>query len=229
MIELEILFSSGQGILVPFEDREKALRFMKQAMEYDSEETLDLYHLSTPYEELLIDLADICFIRLKKENYPRIGATLKIPERTSYHQYEEEVRHRKEQREEHRKAAHEKQEKAAHPEDKERHFTVDPSGNVADDERNPEVKDKERHFTVDPSGKTQEDPLHQKYEQAEARLKKAEKRLEQVDKQRLKVEERLKQTSEELEDAVREADLRKKIEDIEISKEISKMKEQQND
>ncbi len=78
MVELEILFSSGQGILVPMEDRETALRFMQQAMEYDRSEGPEMFHLSTSYEEVLIDLGDISFIRLKKENHPRIGATLKL-------------------------------------------------------------------------------------------------------------------------------------------------------
>lgn len=232
MIELEILFSSGQGILVPFEDRETALRFMKQALDVDNDEAMGLYHLSTPYEELLIDLADISFIRLKKENNLRIGATLKIPERTSYHRFEEEFQEKELRRQKHRHEAHEKQERAAHPhEDKERHFTVDPSGNVADDERNRRGSkyEEERHFTVDPTGAAQEDPLTEKFKQAEARLKNAEARLEQVDVQRQKVEQQLKQTSEELEDAVREAELNKKIEDIEISSEISKMKERKDE
>ena len=84
MVELEILFSSGQGILVPMDDREAALRFMQQAMEYDRTAGPEMFHLSTDYEEVLIDLGDISFVRLKKENHPRIGATLKLNAKNSH-------------------------------------------------------------------------------------------------------------------------------------------------
>ncbi|PIQ23327.1 hypothetical protein COW36_08265 [bacterium (Candidatus Blackallbacteria) CG17_big_fil_post_rev_8_21_14_2_50_48_46] len=79
MIELEILFASGQGIIIPMEDRETALRFMKHAMDSRHDNSLGLFHLSTTYDEILIDLTDISFLRIQKENVPLIGATLKIP------------------------------------------------------------------------------------------------------------------------------------------------------
>jgi flagellar motility protein MotE (MotC chaperone) len=79
MIELEVLFNSGQGIIVPLEDRETALRFMKQAMDAKHDNSVGLVHLSTSYDEMLIDMTDICFIRMKKETLPLGAATLKIP------------------------------------------------------------------------------------------------------------------------------------------------------
>lgn len=79
MIELEILFGSGQGILIAMKEREDALKFMQKAMSFDIETDSNLYHLSTEYEEILIDLGDISFIRLKKEMHPRLTTAYKIP------------------------------------------------------------------------------------------------------------------------------------------------------
>jgi len=197
MIELEILFSSGQGIVVQLEDREAALRFMQRAMDHNLELESGLFHLSTAHEEILIDLGDISFIRLKKENYPRLGATLKLPEQTSFHdrvpdsQVEDKV--------------FEESAKAPAPEQGERHFTVDPQGNIA------------------------EDPVAKKFERAEARLKQAEARLEQVEVQKRKVEDQLRKTAEEFEDAAKEVELRQKIEGIEIDGEIERMKARSDD
>lgn len=193
MTELEILFSSGQGILVQMEDREAALRFMQQAMEYNRDSEQGLYHLSTDYEEILIDLGDISFVRLRKENHPRIGATLKIPAQTSFHD--------KVPGADARQQAAQAAEQSGEP----RHFTVDPEGNVA------------------------EDPVVKKFEQAEARIRQAEARLDQMEVQKRKLEADLRKSSEELEDAVKEADLRKAIEGIEIDGELKQMKRQQAD
>lgn len=193
MTELEILFSSGQGILVQMEDREAALRFMQQAMEYNRDNEQGLYHLSTDYEEILIDLGDISFVRLRKENHPRIGATLKIPAQTSFHD--------KVPGADARQQAAQAAEQPGEP----RHFTVDPQGNVA------------------------EDPVVKKFEQAEARIRQAEARLDQMEVQKRKLEADLRKSSEELEDAVKEADLRKAIEGIEIDGELKQMKRQQAD
>lgn len=194
MTELEILFSSGQGILVQMEDREAALRFMQRAMEYNLESEQGLYHLSTDYEEILIDLGDISFVRLRKENHPRIGATLKIPAQTSFHDKVPGADARQQQAEQ-----------AAEQSGEPRHFTVDPEGNVA------------------------EDPVVKKFEQASARLRQAEARLDQMEAQKRKLEADLRKSSEELEDAVKEADLRKAIEGIEIDGELKQMKKQQSD
>lgn len=199
MVELEILFSSGQGILVPMEDRESALRFMQRAMEIDHDVKEGLFHLSTPYEEVLLDLSDISFIRLKKENYPRLSNVLKIPAHTSF-QEQQEADHSE-------RAAHEaaiKHRREAEQMGDERTFMVDPRGNV-----NTRVSDS--------------------YVRAEERLRQAEARLDQVDAQRRKVEADLRRTAEDIEDAVREAELRKKVESLEIDAEIQKMKDQHHD
>ncbi len=207
MVELEILFSSGQGILVPMEDRESALRFMQRAMEFDPDSKTGLFHLSTPYEEVLLDLADISFIRLKKENYPRIGATLKIPAQTSFWDQSQQAQQTQQSTEPQgnytSRAEHEesiKHRRHAEQQGDERTFMVDPSGNV-------------NTRTTDSYGR------------AEERLRQAEARMDQIDAQRKKVEDELRKTAEELEDAAKEAELRKKMEQLEIDKEIEKMKD----
>ncbi|MEZ0368181.1 MAG: hypothetical protein ACAI44_03740 [Candidatus Sericytochromatia bacterium] len=197
MVELEILFSSGQGILVPMEDRESALLFMKRAMEYDPDAKVGLFHLSTPYEEVLLDINDISFIRLKKENYPRLSTTLKIPEHTSFHEEEHPGRDRAE----HETAIRHRRE-------------AEQSGD-------------ERTFMVEPDG-TIKSRVTDSYNRAEDRLRQAEERLGQVEAQRRKVETELRRTTEEFEDAAREAELRKKVENLEIDREIKQMKDQQN-
>lgn len=202
MVDLEILFTSGQGIVVPMEDRESALRFMQQAMELELEKAPRLFHLSTPFEELLIDLGDISFIRLKKDNAPRIGATLKIPAQTSFREGLGDTH------------------SAEAPEAESAGQTA-PTQPPTD---GPSTKD--RTFTVDPQGNVSADPVAQKFEKASARLRDAEARLEQVDVQRRRVEADLRKTAEELEDATREAELRKNIEAIEIDKEIQRLKNQ---
>lgn len=196
MVELEILFSSGQGILVPMEDRETALRFMQRAMEYDPDAKLGMFHLSTPFEEILLDLSDISFIRLKKENYPRIGSTLKIPAHSSYGFNQSEPvsgRAEHEAAMQHRREA----EQMGEP----RTFMVDPEGNI----------------------KTQ---VSDSYSRAEERLRQAESRLDQIEVQRRKVEEELRESAEAIEDAVREAELKKKVEALEIDKEIQRLKDE---
>lgn len=205
MVELEILFTSGQGILVPMEDRESALRFMQRAMEQDRRSKAGLFHLSTPFEEVLLDLCDISFIRLKKENYPRLSSmTLKIPAQAGFNAAAgaAETRSESSSRSEHEAAIKHRREGEANSQ--ERTFMVDPSGNV-----NTRVSDS--------------------YARAEERIRQAEAHLEQVDVQRRKVEAELRKTAEELEDAVREAELRKKVESLEIDAEIQKMKDKKND
>lgn len=202
MVELEILFSSGQGILVPMEDRESALRFMQRAMETDRHTKAGLFHLSTPFEEVLLDLSDISFIRLKKENYPRLSSrTLKIPAQTGF-QSETAEAPAERSRDEHEAAMRHRRE-AEHQGDP-RTFMVDAEGNV-----NTRVTDS--------------------YARANERLRQAEARLGQVDEQRKKVEADLRKTAEEIEDAVREAELRKKVENLEIDAEIQQMKARNDD
>lgn len=199
MVELEILFASGQGILVPMEDRETALRFMQKALEHRPEDHIGMFHLSTPYEEILLDLADISFIRLKKENYPRIGATLKLPQYASHTEtWQAEESHRQE----HENAIKHRRE-AEQAGNSTRTFMVDPSGNI-----NTQVTDA--------------------YAKAEERLRQAESTLDKIDAQRRKVEADLKASAEAIEDAANEAELKKKMEALEIDKEIKKMKDQHN-
>lgn len=202
MIELEILFGSGQGVLLPFDDREAALRFMQRALEYDVSAEPGLLHISTAYEELLIDLADITFIRMKKDNHPRLEAQKKLPEHGS-----RSTEHSESQASDSR---------TAEPKAK--------SEAKSEEQRSAQTEQEKKPFTVDPDGNVARDPLKERFEKAEERLKKAEQHLGEVDKQRQKVEEQLRKTTEELEDAAKEAELRKKIEDIEIDAEIEDMK-----
>lgn len=147
MVELEILFSSGQGILVPMEDREAALRFMQQALEYERANGPEMFHLSTSYEEVLIDLGDISFIRLKKENHPRIGATLKLTAHNAEIQHEEAFAKPSEE-------APKKKNKTIYagpvPEPP-KTYTVDPQGNAFEqaEARLQQVKDQQRKLEAE--------------------------------------------------------------------------------
>lgn len=211
MVELEILFSSGQGILVPMEDRETALRFMQRAMDYNMETEPHLCHLSTQYEEILIDLSDISFIRLKKENYPRLGA-IKISAQSSFgDRFDEEPVESRRSRAEARASGQ--------TEGPSKTFTADDHGNVKD-------PDQPTTFTADEKGNVNADPFQQKVKKAEDRLKDAERQQKKLEQQHAQVKEAIRKSAEELEDAAREAELRKKLEDIEIDKEIRKMKDQ---
>lgn len=212
MVELEILFSSGQGILVPMEDREAALQLMQRAMDYQIETQPPLFHLSTPYEEILIDLADVSFIRLKKENYPRLGA-IKISASSSFQGFQNEEPAPQPQQQARPRS------KPAPAEDDQRTFTVDPEGH-AQDPKAPKT------FTVDDRGNVDADPFTSKFRKAEERLKQAEIQQQKLDAQQQKIRQELHETAEELEDAVREADLKKKLESIEIDGEIKRMKDQ---
>jgi len=208
MVELEILFSSGQGILVPMEDREVALQLMQRAMEYQVETQPHLFHLSTAYEEILIDLADVSFIRLKKENYPRLGA-IKISASSSFQGFNQE------ELSEEPEAP--KRQKAKQPPNDQRTFTVDPEGHTQD-------PNAPRTFTADDRGNVDADPFTTKFKQAEERLKQAEKQQQKLDAQNKKIRQDIQETAEELEDAIRETELKKKLEDIEIDGEINRMK-----
>lgn len=212
MVELEILFSSGQGILVPMEDREAALQLMQRAMDYQIETQPPLFHLSTPYEEILIDLADVSFIRLKKENYPRLGA-IKISASSSFQGF-----HNEEPAAQETPPARPRS-KPAPAENDQRTFTVDPEGQTQD----PKAP---KTFTVDAGGNVDADPFTSKFRQAEERLKQAEIQQQKLEAQHQKIRQELHETAEELEDAVREADLKKKLETIEIDGEIKRMKDQ---
>ncbi len=80
MIELEVLFKSGQGLLLALEDRESALLFMKHALDARTQHLPGLFHLSTSTDEILIDLGDITLIRFKKEQIPLLGTKLRLNE-----------------------------------------------------------------------------------------------------------------------------------------------------
>lgn len=220
MVELEILFSSGQGILVPMEDRESALRFMQRAMDYDPDAKSGLFHLSTPYEEVLLDLGDISFIRLKKENYPRIGATLKIPAQTSF--WDQSQQAQQAQQEQQAQQQQQGSQQGTHYASREEHEEA------IKHRRDAEKSGDERTFMVDPSGNVNTRTTDS-YGRAEERLRQAEARMDKMDAQRKKVEAELRKTAEELEDAVKEAELKKKMEQLEIDKEIERMKEKKHD
>ncbi|PKL74593.1 MAG: hypothetical protein CVV27_19695 [Candidatus Melainabacteria bacterium HGW-Melainabacteria-1] len=200
MVELEILFSSGQGILVPMEDRESALRFMQRAMEYEPDAKIGMFHLSTPYEEVLLDLADISFIRPKKKNPPRLSTPLKLPAHSSFKEEGEAVSGHYASRNEHEEAIRHRRDAESSGEP--RTFMVDADGNV----------------------KTQ---VTDSYGRAEERLRQAEARMDAIDTQRRKVEADLRKTAEDLEDAVKESELKKKMEHLEIDHEIQRMKDKE--
>lgn len=197
MVELEILFSSGQGILVPMEDRESALRFMQQALEYERANGPEMFHLSTSYEEVLIDLGDISFIRLKKENHPRIGATLKLTAQREDLQHEQAF-------------AADAAARPSEPSQPKKSKTIYAGP----------VPEPPKTYTVDPQGNA--------FEQAEARLKQVKDQQRKLEAEHKKVADAIRQSEAELEDAQREAELRKSIENIEIDQEIQRMKDQNN-
>jgi len=199
MIELEVLFNNGQGVIVPLEDRETALRFMKQAMDAKLDAAIGLFHLSTTYDELLFDLRDICFIRLKKENVPLIGATLKLPAVSATRLQAEAAA----------------QDGVAHDSEQE--------SDEAKSEGQSEAKPQEKK--PDPL-QAEYDVLQAQIQKAEQQFHKAEERLSKIEQQRLRVEAELKQQREAMEETAREAKLKSSIEAIEIDKEISRMKEQ---
>ena len=195
MVELEILFSSGQGIVLIMDDRESALMFMKKAMDTDLDDELGLCHFSTQHEELLIDISDISFVRLKKEGYPLLGTGLKIAERSSFKRNET------------------------------------PASSKESKPKKDKKKKKEKRKTSSSS-----EPIEMGPSQAtETPFSKAEKHLSELEKQKSKLEASLKANEEKqkkLDDAhhehLREAELKRKLENIEISKEIKDMKKDQN-
>lgn len=216
MIELEVLFNNGQGIIVPLEDRETALRFMKQAMDAKHDASLGLFHLSTSYDEMLFDLHEVCFVRLKKENMPLIGATLKLSA-VSATRLQAEA------------AANDGVQPEAKPE-------TDPETETASETGAPtqsQTESAEKKAEEKKSEDKKTDPLQAEYDvlqsqiqKAEQQFHKAEERLSKIEEQRLRVEAQLKQQREAMEDAAREAKLKSSLEAIEIDKEISRMKEQ---
>lgn len=210
MVELEILFSSGQGIIVPMEDRETALRFMQRAMEHRPEAKAGLFHLSTPYEEVLLDLDDISFIRLKKENYPRLGHTLKIPAHSSFQEESDAVSGHYASRAEHEEAIRHRRE--AERQGDERTFMVDADGNV-------------NTRTTDSYAKEAESGKKDSYAKAEDRLRQAEAKMEQLEGQRRKLEAEQRRAQEAYEDEIKDAQARKNFERFEIDQEIKRMKD----
>lgn len=221
MIELEILFSNGQGIIVPLEDRETALRFMKQAMDAKQDASLGLFHLSTTYDEMLFDLREICFIRLKKENVPLIGATLKLPAISATRLQAEAAAHDGVQTEPSPEApVQDKTEESSGPEN---------GPSASDSEKSPpksETKSQAKTESKADPLQAEYDVLQSQIQKAEQQFHKAEERLSKIEEQRKRVEAQLKQQREAMEDAAREAKLKSSIEAIEIDKEISRMKEQ---
>lgn len=198
MVEVEVLFSSGQGILLHLEDREAALQLMKRVMDTHNDASgQSLFHLSTDYEELLIDLADISFVRVKKEHHPLLTTKLRLnagqPETTVHTQ------------------AHRSDEAIPMPPKSE------PTSEAPPDNKS-EAKPKDES-KKDPS-KGESEALSK----AQERLSQAEAQLRKVEEQRKKVEDQIRKQNEILEDEVREAQLKKKIEDVEIGNEIDRMK-----
>lgn len=200
MVELEILFSSGQGILVPMEDKEIALRFMQQALEYDRTSGPEMFHLSTPYEEVLIDLGDISLIRLKKENHPRIGATLKLTAQRENLQHEQAFE----------ASSHEKKQPSESSPTEKQAKTIYAGP----------VPDPQKTYTVDSQGNA--------FEQVEARLQQVKDQQRKLEAEHKKVADAIRKSEDELEDAQREAELRQSIESVEIDQEIQRMKDQHN-
>lgn len=187
MVELEILFSSGQGIVLPLEDRESALMFMKKTMDNQNEDAPGLCHFSTPYEEVLIDISDICFVRLKKENYPMLANPLKISAKSA--------------------------DGGSDP---------IPQGPVKTSTDEPIIMGSSSNKP--PSQKPPEDKTKAAFDKAEQRLGEAEKhksKLEAKLKAQAEAEEKAKMQED---DELKEAELKKNIEDIEISQEIDQMK-----
>jgi len=212
MIELEVLFNNGQGVIVPLEDRETALRFMKQAMDAKLDAAIGLFHLSTSFDEMLFDLRDICFIRLKKENVPLIGATLKLPA-VSATRLQAEA------------AAQDGLETETEQADQE-------STNSSKSDKNADPESNEKNEQAKKAQAKKPDPLQAEYDvlqsqiqKAEQQFHKAEERLSKIEQQRLRVEAELRQQREAMEETAREAKLKSSIEAIEIDKEISRMKE----
>lgn len=206
MVELEILFSSGQGILVPMEDRETALRFMQQALEYERANGPEMFHLSTSYEEVLIDLGDISFVRLKKENHPRIGATLKLTAQREDFQHEQafEASHHEKKR----PSGSSEASQSAGTEKKTKTIYAGP------------IPEPQKTYTVDPQGNA--------FEQAEARLQQVKEQQRKLEADHKKVAEAIRKSEADLEDAQREAELRQSIESMEIDQEIQRMKDKNN-
>lgn len=200
MVELEILFSSGQGILVPMEDRESALRFMQQALEYERANGPEMFHLSTSYEEVLIDLGDISFIRLKKENHPRIGATLKLTAQREDFQHEQAF-----------EASHHDRARPSESPKTEKQAKTIYAGPIPEPQKT---------YTVDPQGNA--------FEQAEARLQQVKEQQRKLETEHKKVAEAIRKSEADLEDAQRAAELRQSIESIEIDQEIQRMKDKNN-
>lgn len=212
MIELEVLFNNGQGVIVPLEDRETALRFMKQAMDAKLDAAIGLFHLSTSFDEMLFDLRDICFIRLKKENVPLIGATLKLPAVS---------------------ATRLQAEAAAQDGLEAEHGHADPdSASSSQSAQNADADSDEKNEQAKNAQAKKPDPLQAEYDvlksqiqKAEQQFQKAEERLGKIEQQRLRVEAELRQQREAMEETAREAKLKSSIEAIEIDNEISRMKE----
>lgn len=194
MVEVEVLFSSGQGILLQLEDREAALQLMKRVMDANNEQGQNLFHLSTDYEELLLDLTDISFVRVKKEHHPLLSTKLRLqagqPETTVHTQ------------------AHRSDEAIPMPPKSE-----------PKSEAKPEFKDEPKRENKD-EAKAESEALSK----AQERLNQAEAQLRKVEEQRKKIEDQIRKQNEILEDEVREAKLKKKIEDVEIGNEIDRMK-----
>lgn len=197
MIELEILFASGQGIIVPMEDRETALRFMKNAMDARQDKNLGLFHLSTHYDEILIDLQAVSFLRIKKENVPRIGATLKLPAVSATRlQQEADTR--------------ESNLRQNTPE----HTTEESSTSSTEAET----------ANLDPL-QAEYEALQNQLHKAEQQFHKAEERLKKIEEQRRRIEAQLQQQRSAQEDSIREAQLKASIEAIAIDQEITRMKD----
>ena len=207
MIELEVLFNNGQGVIVPLEDRETALRFMKQAMDAKLDAAIGLFHLSTSFDEMLFDLRDICFIRLKKENVPLIGATLKLPAVSATRLQAEAAAHE----------GLESEPAQAEPEAEHSSTSAQNSGHENEEKK---AQDKK----PDPL-QAEYDVLKAQIQKAEQQFHKAEERLSKIEQQRLRVEAELRQQREAMEETAREAKLKSSIEAIEIDNEISRMKE----
>ena len=203
MIELEVLFKSGQGLLIALEDRESALLFMKHALDARTQNLSGLFHLSTSGEEILIDLCDLSLIRLKKEQIPLLGTKLRLQEGP---------------RSESAAAENTTAESGA---DTASPKSAEPSPQADTPPTGEQPSQRKKTPEAPPAATPPQGPQSR----AEAKFQQAEARLQQLEQQRNKLEAELARERAALEDAAREAQLKASLEALEIEQEIARRKE----
>lgn len=199
MIELEVLFKSGQGLLIALEDRESALLFMKHALDARTQNLSGLFHLSTTSDEMLIDLCDLSLIRLKKEQIPLIGTKLRLQEGPRSESA----------------AAENATTETASPK------SAEPSPPTDSPPIGEQPPQRDKPPEASPAATPPQGPLSR----AEVKFQQAEARLQQLEQQRSKLEAELARERAALEDAAREAQLKASLEALEIEQEIARRKE----